>query len=378
MINLNWLQFQEAIEKLKEHPLIVVKYFNIFPPVSQAIILTVEQSIGHVLPQRLKEFYMLTNGLELGWHFKALPHQKQQHTPLDGNIKIKPFEKVFQGKMTEQLDTTFVFEECNDIDKVTISWQAEKKPTWQLYLQNQTENSIPFSTYFQHLTATCGFTKARSTIFKFPDLSHQTKWDLDQLAIHHYFPQSDRAGANTQNLKTQQMQQKAENETATTTAQLEEIVAAHHQFLNNGGAGGRWKTFHVSGLVFGVYIGGKSEKGVQANFEQKKLSSLSLDTIGLVLPFTTFIGMYAKYQDFSEADFSYSIFTDAMLEKAIFAEANLEYCDFSRANLRGVSFMNANLKGVDFENCDLTNADFRGANWQGAKFPGAILKNIQF
>ena len=175
------------------------------------------------------------------------------------------------------------------------------------------------------------------------------------------------------------MQQHAANNKSISQAQLEATIEAHHQFLSNGGAGGRWKTFEVSGFVFGVYnTERKSKEGKQASFEQHNLSSKTLDTCDLQLPFTSFCSAYGKYQDFSDSDFSYSLFTDTNFEQAIFADANLSFSDFSRSNLRSVSFMNANLENCDFENCDLTGADFRGANWKGAKFPGAILKDILY
>lgn len=379
-LNMNsiWLQFQETVSHLRQHSMIVVENFNTFSPVSQSVIQTIEQSIGHSLPETLREFYNITNGLDLVWRFKDLPHSRTKTRTKNGKIRILPLEQVFEDSIIEQRKNRFMLDDCNDGLSLSITLNSKNNNIWKFNFQNQEYSEISFGQYFQFLTASKGFLPARNTFFTFPELSNNAAWNLDKLAIHHYFKWSDQAGANTQNLKTQFMQQRAKNKVAITQDTLIERIEAHHHFLSTGGAGGRWKTFHVSGLVFGVYTGAKSEKGQQANFEQQNLSSTTLDTIGSTLPFTTFIGMYAKYQDFSESDLSYSIFTDAMLEKAIFADSNLEYSDFSRANLRHVSFMNANLKGVDFENCDLTGADFRGANWQGAKFPGAILNDIQF
>ncbi len=367
--------FREMVRFLEAHPKVIVEYFNIFPPVSQTIIKTIEEKIGHKISTDFKDFFSICNGLELGWKFKLEYTPKsmsQRH--LYSTIKIPSLEALFD---TSSLDT-LVF------DAFSLEEQIRIKPflsnyQWQLYLQSPAQ-STDLVTYLSFLIASHGSIQARSTFFNSLDrlkpAQWQSVWNIDLMALHHFFPQSNEVGGSTSSLKTANMQQNAEKAIRYTPTQLDEIVEKHHHFLSTGGAGGRWKTFHVSGLIFGVYTGAKSSEGQQANFEQKRLSDSSLDTIGLLLPFTNFCALYGKYQDFSEADLRYSLFTDAMLEKAIFADANLEYCDFSRANLRGVSFMNANLKGVDFENCDLTGADFRGANWKGAKFPGAILDKI--
>ncbi len=195
--------------------------------------------------------------------------------------------------------------------------------------------------------------------------------------LYDVFPHADRNGASTSGLKTQLMQQIAENATPITTDKFKLIVADHHLFLRSGGAGGKWQTLSVSGLILAIYTGAKGEEGTQANFERTHIPT-SIYLQELLLPFSNFCGTFCKNQDFSEADLSGSLMTDAYLERTIFADANLQNVDFSRANLRNVSFMNANLKGTDFENADLTGADFRGAILDGSRFPGAILKDVKY
>jgi uncharacterized protein YjbI with pentapeptide repeats len=191
------------------------------------------------------------------------------------------------------------------------------------------------------------------------------------------FPRAGVSGADTTAIKTKQMQKAAELKTPLTHLEIKNIVRQHHEFLSTGGAGGRWQTLLLSGMVTGIYIGAESTSGSQAVFEKLHLSS-ALDLQEINLPFANFCGVYCKNQDFSEANLSHCLFTDAYLEHTIFMDANLQHTDFSRANLRQVSFMNADLRGADFENCDLTNADFTGAYLDNATFPGAILTNIKY
>ena len=376
--------FQTRYQALEAHPKVEVVYYKMSLPTKDNIFKTIQKKLGHTLSKDLMDFYSLTNGLELGWRFKQLSTKTASPIRLHGKIALLPLEKVFS-------DYHFQNNQGKTIDDLrqegeSIALFKNEDNQWSLSLSDRLGSSkkVSFSEYLDFLIASMGLLNVRQGFFGSAfttnlDLSDlQQEWELNQQAIFHYFPQSNKAGGSTKSLKTQFMQQKAEKKNPPSQAELTTIIEKHHQFLSTGGAGGQWKTFHVSGLVFGVYIEAKSNEGEQASFEQKRLASLSLDTIGLLLPFTNFCSVYAKYQDFSEADLSHSLFTDAMLEKTIFADANLEYCDFSRANLRGTSFMNANLKGADFENCDLTGADFRGANWKGAKFPGAILDKIVY
>lgn len=191
------------------------------------------------------------------------------------------------------------------------------------------------------------------------------------------FPMADISGSDTTSIKTQQMQKVAQLKAPLTLFEIKKIIDQHHQFLSTGGAGGRWQTLLLAGMVIGIYVGAEAASGSQAIFEKRHISS-EYDLQEIILPFANFCGTYCKSQDFSDANLSHSLFTDAYLENTIFMDTNLQHSDFSRANLRSVSFMNADLRGTDFENCDLTNADFRGAYLENARFPGAILKNIKY
>ena len=153
------------------------------------------------------------------------------------------------------------------------------------------------------------------------------------------------------------------------------MVIAHQDFLDSGGLGGKWQLIAIQGQALGVYKSKEYERGTQAILDMKKMDH-SLELQELFLPYSSWCGVYAKAQDFSDVDLTGSLLTDANLESAIFAEANLENVDFSRSNLKKASFVNANLRGADFENCNLIGADFRGAILEGSQFRGAILKDI--
>jgi uncharacterized protein YjbI with pentapeptide repeats len=189
------------------------------------------------------------------------------------------------------------------------------------------------------------------------------------------FPLSNQKGGDIASVKTLKMQQIAQQKTPLTEQEIKVIIRQHHQFLSTGGAGGKWQTLQMQGMVMGVYAGADSSAGTQAILEKRHISD-EFDLQEIILPFANFCGVYCPNQDFSEADLSHCLFTDALLKNTIFADTKLQHTDFSRANLRNASFMNADLRYTDFEHADLTNADFRGALLDGAVFPGAKLKGV--
>ena len=381
-------EFRSMVHQLQEDPKLEVVKFQVNPPADNDMIETIEKKLGHFLPIDLKAFYEVTNGIELGWRFSLQNNSLKNTEMLQGKVALRGIEEIFHfNKKKENHD--FVIDEIEE-EGISISLYNTIDKGWKVSLQNRLASSrkITFETYLNFIIESKGLIKYREQFLGSlsPAVINHTYWksqdlgNLNQEAIYHFFEKSNQKGANSTNINTLFIQNKASKKTPPSQEELDIIIQKHHHFLSTGGAGGKWKTFHLpgQGLAFGVYTNAQSDKGEQASFEQKRLAAPALDTVKLLLPFCNFCGMYAKGQDFSESDLSYSLMVDATFENAIFADANLEYADFSRANLRQVSFMNANLKGVDFENCDLTGADFRGANWKGARFPGAILKDIKY
>ncbi len=195
--------------------------------------------------------------------------------------------------------------------------------------------------------------------------------------ISHHFPLSDQKGRDHTKINLSLTRQLALRKEPLSPNRLCEIISQHHAFLASGGAGGKWKTILLKGLVFGIYDGAEANKGKQANFEHAHIISDSFFN-GKALPFSNWCGVFADHLKASGIELSYSLLTDASLVGADFSQARLCNSDFSRADLRGADFRGADCVGVDFENCDLRGADFRGARLPNARFPGAKLRNVLY
>ncbi len=428
------LRFQKMVEELREHPKVQVTHFHTFPPASDQEIEKVEQALGYSLHSSIREFYQQTNGLQLLWiytlneqfdsevHFERkqpLDFYRQYHDyyPEDGAVMIQPIHSAFLHDWKEQVYFDFMTHEEEEefLDKKygSLDFHQKLKPfdafnkyyDMAFFLDGSSNPPVilgddhqacytdskvtDFSSYLEFILANKGavsrrknfyhqFSGHRSPVLKTPT-SFFTKdhiLDLDIFLLKDIFPLSDQNGNSTAALKTQQMQSIAQSSKPITRPQFDAMMKNHHLFLASGGAGGRWQTVHVSGLVIGIYTGTKNQEGEQANFERKHIPP-RLDFIETDLPFSNFCSSYAKRVDFSEADLSHSLFTDAMLDETIFAETQLKGVDFSRASLKNANFMNANLQNTDFENCNLEGADFTGANLEGSRFPGANLKGVK-
>lgn len=384
MINNYLQQLEQLVAKLDEHPKIKVLNFRTFPPVSNTLIETIGREIGHVLPMDYQQLFLTTNGVRLEWTFEPIGSSKKK-TSVVGRIYIPALEEIFDEENLQSREMKFYLDRFALGAAVNISFATDQRFGLQLsdYL-----GIMPLNDYLNYLMATKGFIALRSELFgAATNSSPMPDWSLDALAVRYYFSGSHKKGANSHHLKTEQMQAKAVASPAITPEDLQAITQSHHEFLRSGGIGGKWQSYHLGGLVFGIYINPNpsknSSKGVQALLERRNFSGTpdqpnDLNTKYLELPFANLCGCYAKAQDFEGADISHSFVTDAMLQGASFEQAQLQYCDFSRSNLRNVNFRNAQLHYCDFENCDLSNADFTGATWDNARFNGAILKDIKY
>lgn len=432
-------RFNEMVEGLRKHPKVVVLHYHIFPPATNEQIAQVENKLNITLDQSIVSFYKQTNGLQLIWIFKSnekfdeathFPDEKpldflrqfEDYYTEDGTVMIQPIESAFLkdwkgivyfddmnkeilndnneevehllGKNYSVYDFHQKIQPFDCFSKyadMAFFLDGTGNPPVLLGDDHQnvyTDSKVTdFESYMEFIIANKGLGERRTDFYhshstpkeisKTP-ISYWTKdniIDLDSILLKDIFPLSEVKGNSTSQLNTSMMQQMAFSSKPLTKPQFNAIVKNHHLFLASGGAGGKWQTVHVSGLVLGIYTGTKHEEGEQASFDRKHIPA-RLDLIEKDLPFANFCGCYAKRVDFSEADLSYSLFTDSELEGCIFADTNLAGVDFSRSNLKNASFMNANLQGADFENCDLTGADFRGALLEGSRFPGAILKDV--
>jgi len=194
--------------------------------------------------------------------------------------------------------------------------------------------------------------------------------------IENYFPFCLQPGTDSSQIDKNRIRQFATQHSPLCQSKINQTIHTHLVFLQNGGAGGQWKTIHIKGIVLALYFGEEVSLGKQANFELQRFSyEATLEHV--ILPFSNFCGSIIENISFQHADLSYSVFTDVAGQNANFQNTQLAYTDFTRANLENANFQNANLLGADFENCNLSGADFRGANLSQARFPGAILKQVR-
>jgi len=190
-----------------------------------------------------------------------------------------------------------------------------------------------------------------------------------------FFPFSSDEGRSISGINKKRITDLAKSSKPISESQLEQTLEKHFDFLSAGGAGGKWQTILVKGLVVGLYeISNEVNDGEQATFERANLRKIELSE--KEIPFANFCGVFKEKGNFQNANLSYCLFTDSFLEGADFRGSNLRKTDFSRANLRGANFQNANLQGVDFENCDLMGADFRNTKLKDSRFPGANIEDI--
>lgn len=193
--------------------------------------------------------------------------------------------------------------------------------------------------------------------------------------ISDHFPFCTYPGTDSSMINKARIQQLILQNAPLTIHRIEAIIQNHLCFLENGGAGGQWKTIHIKGIVLALYFGADVTKGAQANFELQQLPK-GVNLSEVILPFSNFCGSRIEQANFQAANLSYCIFTDVLAKNTSFRNANLAHTDFSRGNLENADFTNANLAGADFENCNLKGANFQGADLNNARFPGTILTNV--
>ncbi len=193
--------------------------------------------------------------------------------------------------------------------------------------------------------------------------------------ISDYFPFCTHQGTDTSMINKSRIRQLISQKKPLSNRDIETIIKDHLTFLQNGGAGGKWKTIHIKGIVLALYFGEEVTRGKQASFELQQFAN-DVSLAKAILPFANFCSSSIAQVNFQAADLSYSVFTDVAAKNVNFSNANLAYVDFTRGNLENANFSNANLVGADFENCNLKGANFKGASLSKARFPGADLTNV--
>lgn len=419
--------FNNLAKELARHSKIELLGYHTFAPLKEQALEALETKYNCQLDETIRRFYTQTNGLQLRWMFKNNPaYHSDKYPPFhrsiapvgwnyteesfekeDGCVLILPLEAVLRNIVSPNVCqedillgnktySTVDFHTCiRPFDNfsyycnMSLFLQKGKSPLVLLGDEVGTcfkdSRWTTFGTYLDFILASKAFGRRRKAFFGATEGYKQALieslppkiqpyWSLDRLVLTQRFPLADQAPRPT-SIKTRKMQEKAYYEGRLSAEELAQMVTAHQDFLNSGGLGGQWKLIAIRGQALGIYKGNEYERGTQAILDMKKMDH-SLELQELFLPYSSWCGVYAKAQDFSDVDLTGSLFTDANLEYTIFAEANLENVDFSRSNLKRASFVNSNLRGADFENCNLMGADFRGAVLDGSQFRGAVLKGV--
>lgn len=87
-------RFLDMVENLKNNPEIVVTNFSIFDPITDLDIDRVEGIAGSKLDPTIKDFFTLSNGLQLKWIHKKNPqYDANSHQPTDSGFDwLQPLE----------------------------------------------------------------------------------------------------------------------------------------------------------------------------------------------------------------------------------------------------------------------------------------------
>jgi len=108
-----------------------------------------------------------------------------------------------------------------------------------------------------------------------------------------HFPLSNQKGRDRTTINLSLIRQQALKKQPLPSNHISKLISEHHKFLRSGGAGGKWKTILLKGLVFGIYDGVEARAGNQANFEYAHiLSDCIFDN--LALPFSNWCGAFAE------------------------------------------------------------------------------------
>jgi len=124
--------------------------------------------------------------------------------------------------------------------------------------------------------------------------------------ITDYFPFCTYPGTDSSMINKVRIRQLTLQNVPLSIPSIERIIKNHLCFLQNGGAGGKWKTIHIKGIVIALYFGEDVTTGEQANFELQQLpEGVNLEEV--VLPFSNFCGSRIERANFQAANLSYSI-----------------------------------------------------------------------
>ncbi len=165
-----------------------------------------------------------------------------------------------------------------------------------------------------------------------------------------------------------------EKQAPITQEEFNEMLKEHEKFIDSGGAGGKWKTWVVKGVVFGQYLGSEGLDGKQITLSYNNLEKIKLENISLT--YADLVGVFCRGLNFKKINLTGSLCVDSDFTGSNFDGANLTRCDFSRSKMQGCNLKNANLTDTDLEDVDLTGTDLTGAIvTSGTSLKGTVFKN---
>lgn len=167
-----FFDFKAMVEDLREHERIVEVQARTFEPVPGFTIETIEHGLGIVIPQRIRSFYEVTDGLEFSWSYR----DDDGEVRAGGGAHLWGFARVFDvwldtlWKTPEdaEVDEDFVwnlrgFDAAHqwETDEIVVLCVEEEYPTYDLFLHDlETSRSqlleLSFVDYFDRLLATRG------------------------------------------------------------------------------------------------------------------------------------------------------------------------------------------------------------------------------
>lgn len=188
-------KFRTLAVEIENHPKLVLLSYQEFKPISDAQIMDLENDIELEIPKEVKEFYKLTNGLELSWiHIDDLDYNSEKYKPFmlsadfsaiqsskspeydvishkyGGSIDIKGIVEVFQNEFPCNPyaieEGCYIFDSFSNAYGAAISFPRNKNEAVVTvsgdyeYFKNY-DNSMPFLQYLEFIIETKGLKVAR-------------------------------------------------------------------------------------------------------------------------------------------------------------------------------------------------------------------------
>jgi len=124
-------RFKIIIDEIQKNPLLELVEAEFKPPASEELIQKVEQAIGISLAERIRDFYMQTNGFKLHWRINpAIPEEEFE------GFERKYDDYEVEDPYDEDEDIPFAQINIIPIEKSLLSKNWIKKYGWDMFDSN--------------------------------------------------------------------------------------------------------------------------------------------------------------------------------------------------------------------------------------------------